>query len=295
MHESNRAPLADGVHQDAMNQHGGRNAGARAGIWTRLATTGALACLLSVLAACGSAPPADISLASKSAPAADAGDVQVESVKWTRTKPACSGDCPKIDVDSVAFPGIPKLTALVDHVLAYMTGVDRNRVGSYETLNEYAQYFFQTAQPRDQTWFKASVKDTVGDIIAIELHTGQYLTGAAHPIPATQYMNWERGKQRVLALDEAILPGRGQQYVNVLKAAHAKWLKTNEDAKRDPAAYDKLWPFTPSDNFALTKEGMTVKYNAYTIAPYSYGEPELQLPYKELIGILRPEFIPGKT
>jgi hypothetical protein len=257
------------------------------------AARGALACLLAVLAACGSSPPADISLAGQSSAPAAAGDVRVDSIKWTRTKPGCTGQCPKIDVDSIAFPGIPKLTALVDHVLAYMTGVDRNRPGPYQTLNEYAQYFFQTAQPRDETWFKASVKGTVGDIIAIELQTGQYLTGAAHPIPATQYMNWERSKARVLSLEEAILPGRGPQYVAALKAAHARWLKTNEDAQRDPAGYDKLWPFTPSDNFALTEQGMTVKYNAYTIAPYSYGEPELQIPYKDLVGILRPEFIPG--
>lgn len=267
--------------------------------WTARAARGAaggmMACALALLAACGSSPPADISLASANAPAADAGDVKVESVKWTRTKPGCRGECPKIEVDSVAFPGIPKLTALVDHVLAYMTGLDRNRRGQYETLNEYAQYFFQTAQPRDETWFKASVKDTVGDIIAIELHTGQYVTGAAHPIPATQYMNWERGKGRVLALGEAILPGRGPQYVEALKAAHARWLKTNDDYKRDPAAYDKMWPYEPTDNFALTRDGMVVKYDAYSIAPYSYGEPELLIPYKDLVGILRPEFIPTRN
>jgi hypothetical protein len=261
--------------------------------WIRHAAGSMLACALSVLAACSS-PPADISLDSSTPRTADAGDVQVKSVKWTRTKPGCSGECPKIVVDSVAFPGIPKLTALVDHVLAYMTGVDRSQPGSYQTLDEYAQYFFQTAQRRDQTWFKAGVKDTVGDIIAIELHTEQYLTGAAHPIPATQYMNWERSKGRVLALNEAIIPDRGQQFINALKVAHDNWLKTNEDAKRDPAAYNKLWPFVPSDNFALTEEGITVKYNAYTIAPYSYGEPELQIPYKDLVGILRPEFIPKR-
>ncbi len=46
---------------------------------------------------------------------------------------------------------------------------------------------------------------------------------------------------------------------------------------------------------ALTREGMTVKYDAYTIAPYSYGEPELRIPYKDLVGILRPEFIPARN
>ena len=61
------------------------------------------------------------------------------------------GRCPRIEIDSVAFPGIPKLTALVDHVLAYMTGTDAQRRGPYETLSEYTQYFWQTARPRDAT------------------------------------------------------------------------------------------------------------------------------------------------
>jgi hypothetical protein len=107
-------------------------------------------------------------------------------------------------------------------------------------------------------------------------------------------MNWQRSKNRVLALDEAVIVGRLPQFEAALKAAHGKWLATNEDAKRDPAAYNKLWPFVPTDNFALTQEGMTVKYDAYTIAPYSYGEPELRIPYSALVGILRPEFIPAR-
>ena len=79
------------------------------------------------------------------------GDLATERIKWASNKPDCKGDCPRIEIDSVAFPGIPKLTALVDHVLAYMTGTDAQRRGPYETLSEYTQYFWQTARPRDAT------------------------------------------------------------------------------------------------------------------------------------------------
>jgi hypothetical protein len=250
--------------------------------------------LLAVLAACGSAPT-DISLPNARTAAADTGDVKVESVKWKRTKPGCKGDCPSIEVDSVAFPGIPKLTALIDHVLSYMTGLDRNLRGPYDTLDEYADYFWKTARPHDATYFKASVKDTVGDVIAIELHTEQTITGGAHPIPSTQYLNWQRATGRVLALDEIIIPGRRPQFITALRQAHGKWLAGNDDAKRDRAAYTRLWPFVDNDNFALTKQGITVKYDAYTIAPYVYGEPELSIPYTDLVGILRPEYLPRKN
>jgi len=260
----------------------------------------ARACLagaaLAALAGCASSPSDTISLPPSTpqptATDAQVGGLRVEKLQWQSAKPGCEGQCPRIEIDSVAFPDIPKLTELVDHVLAYMTGVDPNRPRPYRTISEYTQYFWQTAQSRDSTIFKASVKAVVGNIVAVELHTGQYLTGAAHGIPATQYLNWQRDQSRVLALDEALQPGAHPAFVEALRRAHAAWLANNPDARRDPQAYDRMWPFQESDNFALTSEGMVIKYDAYSIAPYSHGEPELTIPYAELRGILRPEFLP---
>ena len=248
------------------------------------------------LAGCGSSPPANITLAAPAATSSTpekVGDLATERIKWASDKPDCKGDCPRIEIDSVAFPGIPKLTALVDHVLAYMTGTDAQRRGPYETLSEYTQYFWQTARPRDATYFKARVRDTVGGVVAIELHTEQFLTGSAHGIPATQFLNWELGRGRVMALDEALIPGRRAEYVAALRRAHAKWLQGNAEARRDPAAYDKMWPFQENDNYALTRDGMVIKYPAYSIAPYAQGEPEISIPYSELRGILKPELLPA--
>ena len=99
--------------------------------------------------------------------------------------------------------------------------------------------------------------------------------------------------ERQGALDEALEPGKHPAFVEALQRAHQTWLTTNEDAQRDRAAYDRMWPFQESDNFALTHAGVVVKYDAYSIAPYSYGEPELTIPYADLKGVLRPEFMPG--
>src|SRR5690606_41976310 len=125
---------------------------------------------LAVLAGCASAPADTISLPS-AAPQpteteAQVAGLAVEKIQWQGTRPGCEGQCPRIEIDSVAFPDIPKLSELVDHVLAYMTGVDPNRPRPYRTLSEYTQYFWQTAQSRDSTVFKASVKAVVGNIVA---------------------------------------------------------------------------------------------------------------------------------
>jgi hypothetical protein len=223
------------------------------------------------------------------------GDIKAVSIKWTRTKPGCSGTCPTVEADTVAFTGEPKLTALVDRVLAFMTGVDKDHRGPYQSIDEYTQFFWQTAQARDSTAFKASVRDVTPAVIAIELHTTQNVTGAAHAIPATQFLNWQRREQRVLALDEALAPGKRADFDALLRAAHARWMADFSEAKRDPATFKRMWPFQESDNFALTQDGLVVKYDAYSIAPYSAGQPELVLPYDTLKGILLPQWMPAKS
>ncbi|OZI74757.1 RsiV family protein [Bordetella genomosp. 12] len=258
------------------------------------------ACLgLALLAACSSAPPANISLPAGGAPqatgSANIGDVKTQHIEWKGVKPGCTGECPAIEIDSVAFPDIPKLTQAVDHILASLTGVDSKLRGQYNNLTEYTQYFWRNAQGRDNTFFKANVKDVAQGVIAVELHTNQYFTGAAHGIPATLYLNWEIAGGHLLRLDDLLIPGRRPAYVKVLQQAHRKWLAGNEDAKRDPAAYDKMWPFQETDNVAVTRDGLVVKYDAYSIAPYSHGEPELLLPWSELRGVVKPELLVTKS
>jgi hypothetical protein len=99
----------------------------------------------------------------------------------------------------------------------------------------------------------------------------------------------------VLSLDQVLLPGKRPAYVEALRAAHRRWLSGNPDARHDPAAYDRLWPFQPSSNFAFTDDGLVVKYDSYQIAPYSAGQPELRIPYTELAGILKPEYLPSAS
>ena len=48
----------------------------------------------------------------------------------------------------------------------------------------------------------------------------------------------------------------------------------------------------PVEHFAFTDQGIVVKYDTYQIAPYSYGQPELLIPYSELDGALRVDYLP---
>jgi len=261
---------------------------------TRLAAPLA-ACAL--LAACASGPKDNISLipADQTAQETRRDGLFTQPLKWRRSKPGCEGQCPQIQVDSLVFPGVPILTQLVDHALAVMTGIGARQPQPYDTIAQYEEYFWQTAAPRDITMFSAKTRYRNRNLTVIELNTGQYITGAAHGVSATQFLNWDNSARKVLGMADILQPGRERQYEQALRDAHARWLARNPDAQDDPQAYDRLWPFQPSDNFALTDAGVVVKYNSYEIAPYSAGQPELTIPYPALRGVLKPAYMPAAS
>jgi len=257
--------------------------------------TAFVALCTAMLAACASGPRDNITLipADQIAQESSKEGLFTQPLKYKHSKPDCKGECPQIEVDSLVFPGVPILTELVDHALAVMTGTSTDHPQPYDTIRQYEEYFWQTAAPRDSTMFSAKARYRNQHLTVIELNTWQYFTGAAHGISATQFLNWDNNSGKVLGMTDILQPGAHDRYEQALRAAHGRWLASNPDAQRDRAAYDRLWPFQPSDNFALTDTGLVVKYDSYQLAPYSHGQPELTIPYSELQGILKPEFMPA--
>ena len=298
-----------GLRDAIQREKGHRSKGARAAGWTASALLSA-----GLLAGCGTSPPDNISLPADGSAASTASsasqaastpgtasaaapvpsrDVRTEPVRWEQTKPGCQGrHCPAITLDSLGFPGLPKLTVAIDQMLSSMTGVDENLSGVYGNVPGYAAYFWRTAQDGDHTWLRARLRGVVGDAISVELDTTQQIVGAAHPIPATHFLLWNRKADKQIHLDDVLAGGRHAQYLEALRAAYGLWLKANPGYQRDPAGYARLWPFLESDNVALTEQGLVVKYDAYTIAPYSYGQPEIVLPWATARTFVRPEFLP---
>lgn len=253
----------------------------------------AVVCTAGLLAACAS-KPADISLIPTRTDAITSQDgLFVQPVKWSRVKAGCKGECPRIEVDSVVFPGVPRLTELVDHALAMMTGAGDERLPPYSTIAEFEAYFWKTAGPRDVAQLAAKTRYRNRYLTVIELNTGQYFTGAAHGLTATQFLNWDNANGQALGLDQLLIPGAYPRFVQALERAHARWLQNTPEARDDLATWQRLWPFQPTDNVAITDAGLVAKYDSYQLAPYSSGQPELLVPYAELGDILRPAYRPA--
>ncbi len=259
---------------------------------TRLYTALTLAaCFL--LASCAG-PSRDISRIPAQTDAVSSKDgLFMQPIEWSRTKPGCKGQCPELSVDSLVFPGQKQLTELVDHALAVMTGVGEKTMPPYDTIEGFEEYFWQTAGSRDEVMLSARAKYRNRHLTVLELSSGQYYTGAAHGITATQFLNWDNDKNMVLGLQHILAVGAYQDFLQELASAHEAWVENAPEAQENPESWRRMWPFQPSDNFALTDQGVVVKYDSYEIAPYSSGQPELLIPYARLKRILRPEYLPA--
>ncbi|WP_278395681.1 RsiV family protein, partial [Acinetobacter venetianus] len=60
----------------------------------------------------------------------------------------------------------------------------------------------------------------------------------------------------------------------------------------DPKEYEEAWPFQVTDNFLLGEQGLILQYGEYEIGPYVVGLPRLVIPFDQLKGVLKPEYLP---
>ncbi|MGG4774483.1 DUF3298 domain-containing protein [Alcaligenaceae bacterium 429] len=213
-----------------------------------------------------------------------------QPVKWSKKQPDCKGQCATLSVDSLVFPGNRELTELVDTALATMTGMGETTLQT--SIEDFEQHYWKTAGPRDEVLLAAKTRYRNKDITTLELGSWQYFTGAAHGMSATQFINWDNQRKTPISLEQMLQRGEKDAFISALRQAHTQWLATQEDAIENPERYRRLWPFQPSDNAGITDKGIVVKYNAYEIAPYSSGQPELLIPYSALRGILKPAYLP---
>lgn len=130
-----------------------------------------------------------------------------------------------------------------------------------------------------------------GDPLATVVLNSSHYLGGAHGASAQRYYNFDLEQQTLIKLDDIIAEKQKAKLEAQAYEAFKVWVMESKLAK-DVAEYEQAWKFILTDNFYLAKEGLILQYAEYEIGPYVVGLPRLMIPYAQLQGVLKPQYLP---
>ena len=209
---------------------------------------------------------------------------------WEHQPADCTGkQCPLFNADTLTYADEAPLNAAMQQRLLKLGQFDQWPATA--DLAQLEQQFLSRASKGWENYLQAKERQQYGDFIIIEL-SSYLFTGGAHGMPGRGFINYQRSQDRVLSLEDLLLPGQEARFWQIAEKAHRFWLH-HHDLDADPE-YMRQWPFQRTPHIALLQDKLILKYDVYSIAPYSSGHPELAINYAELNGVFKPEFLPGK-
>lgn len=237
-----------------------------------------------------------------------------ETVKLAVTLPECNGNtCPDFTVERLQsnFPFIDQLLdqEILDQLSKMLEIIDADQAsstaqGSEQTnhldvqAQQYANAFIKideelkalSSSHQISLMIKPKILQSKGTLATVVLNSSSYL-GGAHGSTAQRYYNFDLKNQKQVQLNDLLLP---KQKAKLDKLAHEAFKTWVIDSKLANTAdeYEQAWPFLVTDNYFLGEQGLILQYGEYEIGPYVVGLPRLVIPFDQLQGVLKPEFLP---
>ncbi|WP_043973236.1 MULTISPECIES: RsiV family protein [Acinetobacter] len=238
-----------------------------------------------------------------------------ETVKLQVNLPECKGNsCPDFTVERLQsnFPFIDQL--LDQQILEQLSKIldvvdaDTSAASTPKTAEDkssldaqaqaYANAFVKideelkalSSSHQISLMIKPKILRPKGTLATVVLISSSYL-GGAHGATSQRYYNFDLVSQKQIKLHDLLLP---KQKASLDKLAHEAFKTWIVDSKlaTDPKEYEQAWPFQVTDNFLLGEQGLILQYGEYEIGPYVVGLPRLVIPFSELQGVLKPEYLP---
>lgn len=221
--------------------------------------------------------------------------VAAQSLPFTEVNQVVTGACQKdscanLTVRTAEFSDYPVFSHSLTRMLLAMAQNDSGRPTGLATVAELTSTFTANATPRTSEVLQANVLRSQRDLVVVDLVHYLY-AGGAHGDTRSKYVNWFVQLDQLMTLDDMLQPGARPAFERVLKQAYLDWLAAQSAAIGDRDTFHQIWPFKVSDNVALLDDGLRVTYERYQIAPGSFGQPSLVIPYSKLVDILQPRVL----
>ncbi len=128
-----------------------------------------------------------------------------------------------------------------------------------------------------------SVLEETPEVISVYFQISEYYSGAAHPLPFSEVLNYDLRNQKVLALSDLFQPGA--DYLQLLSDYAIDALADKEGYSFPEGAAPKaenyqIWNLTP--------DGLQITFDPYQVGPYAAGFITVEVPFDVLMGIANP-------
>ena len=121
--------------------------------------------------------------------------------------------------------------------------------------------------------------------------------GGAHGLETRNYYNFDLKTGSLITEKDLFKSNYAPELIKLIKKRIIEESKEYKDEKNSEPILNledtDYWTdsIKPNGNFYITDEGINYVFNPYEIAPYYLGQTEVTLPFKRLIGILKPNSI----
>ena len=122
-------------------------------------------------------------------------------------------------------------------------------------------------------------------VLSIVWKTASY-TGGAHGIYMSTFLNFDLRTLAPIRLDDLFVGDYKEQLTDLLWNQLMADNKVATRQELEDMGYVTTGDLTPTENFYLSKEGITFYYNVYDIAPYVMGPVKITLPYEMMQHLL---------
>ena len=129
-----------------------------------------------------------------------------------------------------------------------------------------------------------------GDPLATVVLSSTHYLGGAHGAAQTYY-NFDLEQKKLIKLDDIILPKQKAQLEAKAYEAFKIWVMESKLAN-DVAEYEQAWKFKLTDNFTCLNRDWRCNMPNMRLVLMWWVLPRLVIPYEQLNGILKPEYLP---
>ena len=116
------------------------------------------------------------------------------------------------------------------------------------------------------------------DLLVYRIDYNEY-TGGAHGVYMTSYLNFDLTLMRPLRLDDVFVGDYKEPLTDLIWNQLMADNKVATHEALEDLGFGSTGEIAPTENFYLSKKGITFHYNVYEITPYAMGAVKVTLPY----------------